>query len=157
MPEKTQTNPTEDTREIIRDVVREMFKEFAPVLQSIALTPEKLREAQRPYEDPLKLARELHEQEQWRQQEIEKEANKKALQAGCPHKDQNQKWNISLQHNFHDHMPRGVCNMCGIYIYPAHWDYRPVTQDGGLTVKDVGFVVPEHPLYHIVRQLEAYA
>ncbi len=143
--------------ELIRTIVHELFKEMAPILQSVALTPEKLREANRPYEDPLVLARELHEQQQWRKQEEEKEANKRALQASCTHKDRNQKWNISLQHNYHDYLPRGICKICGLFIHPAYWDYRPVTDPVTHSVKDTAFIVKEHPLYHIVRELEQFA
>jgi hypothetical protein len=147
----------QDPRQLIRETVKELIAELGPVFQSIALTPEKLREAQKPYEDPAKLARELHEQESWRRQEVEKEATRKALQESCPHKDKNGKLNISLQHNYHDHMPRGICMVCGIFIHPAYWDYRPVTDEVTGKVQDKGFIVPEHKLYYLVRQLEAYA
>lgn len=157
MSDATKGNGSQENKEMIREMVQEIFKEMGPVLQSIALTPEKLREAQKPYEDPLKLARELHEQQAWRKQEQDKVANTKATQDNCPHKDRNGKWNISLQHNFHDHMVRGICNICGIFIHPAYWDYRPVTDATTGVVKDTAFVVQEHKLYHIVRQLEAYS
>jgi hypothetical protein len=146
----------EETKELMRDLVRDIFKEFAPVLQSIALTPDKLREAQKPYEDPLKLARELHEQQQWRKQELEKSELKKARQTACPHKDKQQKWSVQLQHNFHDRLPRGICSLCELFIHPAYWDYRPITNPDG-TVTDKAFIIKEHPLYHIVRELESFA
>jgi hypothetical protein len=142
-------------KELIRETVKELFKELGPVLQSIALTPEKLREAQKPYEDPAELARELREQQNWRRQENEKDKIKLERQSHCPHKDKNGKWAISLVHNYHDHMPRGICPLCEAFIHPAYWDYRPVAQPDG-SIKDEGYIVKEHPLYHVVRTLESF-
>jgi hypothetical protein len=149
----------EETKELVRglvgDAVREMFKELAPVLQSIALTPEKLREAQKPYEDPAKLARQLHEKQQWQKQEMERSEAEKARQAACTHKDKNQKWAIRLQHNYPDFHPRGMCNNCGIFIHPAYWDYRPITNPDG-TITDKAILTKQHPLYHIVQEIESF-
>ena len=150
-----------DQQEFIRETVKQLIQEMSPIFSSIALTPDKLREAQKPYEDPVKLARQLHEQQSWRKQEEEKNAAKKNLQNGCSHKGRNGKWNISLQHNYHDHMPRGLCNVCGIFIHPQYWDFRPITHSATAAresyVEDKGFIIPEHPLYHVVRQLESYS
>jgi hypothetical protein len=156
MAEPKPVTPEDPNRAMIRDVVKELFKEMGPILQSIALTPEKLREAQKPYEDPLQIARELHEQENWRQQERDKEKNKADLQAHCTHKDKNGKWNVSLQHNWHDMQPRGICKICGLFIHPAYWDFRPEADAKGV-VKDKAYIVPEHKLYYIVRELETFS
>lgn len=145
----------DETKEMIRETVKQLFAEMAPILQSIALTPEKLREAQKPYIDPDVLARENHEQEEWRKQEQEQRANTEARQAACSHKDKNQRWSIALQHNFHDNMPRGVCARCRIHIYPAHWDYRPITDPTTGKITNQSFIVQEHPLYRIVREIES--
>jgi hypothetical protein len=139
----------QDPKEMVREVVKELFKEMAPIFKDIALTPEKLREANKPYEDPAKIARELREQQKWREQETEKTKQMAARQANCSHMDKNMKWAIRLQHNFHDNMPRGICPLCELLIYPAHWDFRP--ENG----KDKAFIIKEHPLYHIVRQIES--
>jgi len=79
------------------------------------------------------------------------------LQEGCAHKDKNGKWNISLQHNYHDRMPRGLCNVCGLFIHPSYWDFRPVQDPTTGVVKDTAFIIKEHALYGIVRQLETYS
>jgi len=146
-----QSYSAEDVQLLVSQGIAAALKDILP---AIALTPEKLREAQKPWEDPMVTARKNHEQEQWRRQEQEKEANKRSLQEHCAHKDANEKWNISLQHNYHDHLPRGICKICGLFIHPAYWDYRPVVQADG-SVKDKAFIVKEHPLYHIVQLLES--
>jgi hypothetical protein len=138
-----------DPKEMVRDMVKEIFREMAPIFKDIALTPEKIKEINKPYVDPLKLARELREQQKWRADDAKSRKDREDRQARCTHKDKNLKWAVRTQHNFHDNMPRGICPLCELFIHPAYWDFRPV--DG----KDVAFIVPEHPSYHIVREIES--
>lgn len=140
----------------VKEIIKEVFSGFAPVLEKIALTPEKLREANKPYEDPAAIARELRERQQLREQENERLRNDKARQEACPHKDKNEKWAINLQHNYPDHQPRGLCPLCGICIEPAHWVIPGAGFDGGNGLGKP-YIVPEDKLYHIVRYLESQA
>lgn len=139
--------------ETTKETTKAIFEQFAPLMQSMALTPDKLREANKPWEDPAALARKNHEQENWRRQETDKTAAFKQRQTQCTHKDRNGLYAISLQHNFHDNMPRGICLKCELYIHPTYWDYRPVTAKDG-TITEKALVVPAHPLYHIVQEIE---
>jgi len=150
--EKT-TFSAEEVRALITETTKSIFEQFGPVLQSIALTPEKLREAQKPYVDPMELARRLHEREEFQESEREQAELTRQRQANCSHKDENGDWSINLQHNFHDNMPRGLCPLCGLLIAPLHWDYRPHMLPDG-KIKSEAFVVPAHPLYYLVQQLE---
>lgn len=137
--------PAASTEETVRDIVRELFKELAPVFRDI----------NKPYEDPEAARRRKHEKAQFRKQELEREATVKATQSACSHKDEKSgKYRISLQHNFHDNMVRGHCALCGVVIHPAYRDYRPETQPDGEIVNKV-IVIPEHPLYKLVLQLDA--
>jgi hypothetical protein len=139
------TTPVSADESTVREIIRELFKELAPVFRDI----------NKPYEDPEKARRTKYERENFRAQEREREAGIAALQAACPHKDsKSQKFTISLQHNFHDNMVRGICNRCGLIINPAYRDYRPETQPDGRIVNKV-IVVKEHTLYPLVQQLDA--
>jgi len=140
----------------VRDIIKEVFAGLAPILEKVALTPEKIREANKPYIDPAAIARELRERQQLREQENERLRNTRAIQQACPHKDRNEKWAISLQHNFPDHQPRGLCPLCGVCIEPAHWVIPGAGFDGGNGMGKP-YIVPEDPLYHIVRMLESMA
>ena len=138
---------------LVQDAIKGVFEQLAPVLQSIALTPEKIREANKPYVDPAAIARELREREKTRKDTEEGRARTRAQQENCPHLDKNGKWAINLQHNFPDHKPRGMCPLCFIYIEPAHWDLHPPTPE---FPDGEPYVIPEHRLYHIVRTLESF-
>lgn len=135
-------------------LIKDIFANIAPLLADISLTPDKLREALKPYVDPAAVARELRERQQMREQFLEATAQQKAMQDACPHKDRNEKWAINLTHNFPDHMPRGTCPICQSFIEPAHWEIPGSGFDGG-NGKGVPYVVKEHPLYHVVKFLES--
>lgn len=132
--------------------VKDVLAAILPMIERIALTPEKLREALKPYEDPALVARELRERERSRKQFKADMEMTKARQNACPHKDKNEKWAINVTHNFPDRNPRGVCPLCQAVIYPAHWQIGAPSDehpDGR------PFIIEEHPLYHIVRFLES--
>jgi len=79
-----------------------------------------------------------------------KNENDKRRWEACPHEDQkggSKIWPIS---NFPDHLLRGYCTDCGIFIEPAHYEEDA---EGRKTL------IPQHPLYHIVikRDAQIYA
>lgn len=135
-------------------LIKEMFAQFAPILQDMALTPEKLKEALKPYVDPAALAREMREREMNRKQFLENRKITAEMQARCPHKDKNERWAINLQHNFPDRQSRGICPLCHDLIEPAHWVIPGPGFDGGNGPGEP-YVAAEHPLYHVVRFLES--
>lgn len=136
----------------IQAAVSGVFTQIAPVLQSIALTPEKLQAAMKPYEDPAKVARELRERQQMKEQDAEARRNTALRQKNCPHQDKNGNWAIDLVHNFPDHQPRGVCPLCHVWIHPQEWR---IEAPDAANPKGHAKIVPEHPLYQVVRLLEA--
>lgn len=138
----------------VRALVKELFAEFMPVMQNMALTPDKLREAQKPYVDPMELARKNHERKEFQESERQRDADIRASQERCSHLDENGKYAIRVQRNFHDGMSRGICLHCMLMIEPAHWDWRPKTLPDG-SLRHEAFVVQPHPLYYIVQQMEA--
>lgn len=128
------------------DLIKAIFAQIAPILADVALTEDKLRAALKPYVDPAVVARELRERETNRKQFLENRKITLEIQQHCPHKDKNERWAINLQHNFPDHMTRGICPLCFIQIEPAHWEIKA---DG------TAFIVEEHPLYHVIRFLDS--
>jgi hypothetical protein len=154
MPDKNEKTFTMDeVNALVSRNTEQFFEKFAPILESIALTPAKLREAQKPYVDPDVIARNNFERGEFYRLQRESDDLIKAQQAACPHIDRNQKYTIKLQHNFHDNMPRGICVRCNLYIEPAHWESRPVINpDGSITNKRE--VIEAHPMYWLVQQLE---
>lgn len=151
-----------DGKDLIAQTVKEVLQGLMPAFQAMALTPDKIREANKPYEDPIAIARELRERENNRKQFHEDLARTKARQDACSHKDDNEKWAICLQHNFPDHMPRGICPLCQAYIEPAHWVDAANEEQAQIQATKLGtkvsghcYIVPEHQLYHIVRWIES--
>lgn len=160
MPTDTpKTFTADEVKELIKQTTEQttktIFAEFGPILQSIALTPEKLREANKPYIAPEELARKNHERKEFAKAEEQRNEGIRRSRLSCKHKDDNGKYVIGISHNFHDGLPRGVCPRCGITIEPAHWDWRPKLKKDGEIVNEA-FVTPPDPLYYVVQNLEAY-
>lgn len=108
----------------VREAVSGVMATLAPVLQQ-ATDPERLvavlREANKPYQDPAKVARELRESLKWKTDEAEARRIDEERRARCPHLDKRGQTSINLVHNFYDHQPRGICVICGDWIYPREW------------------------------------
>jgi hypothetical protein len=148
------TTTVDSNKDEMRSLIKEIFAEFAPIMQSMALTPDKLREAQKPYVDPMDIAKHNHARKQFQEDERQRDADKAERQARCSHLDENGKYAIRLQRNFHDGMARGICLHCMLCIEPQHWDWRPVTKADG-SIENEAFIEKAHPLYYIVQQLES--
>ena len=139
---------------MITAAVKEVFASMAPVLQSIALTPEKLAEAQRLGRQPdaAVLAREARERQNMREDLANAERDKLAKQAACSHQDANSKWSINLIHNYPDRQTRGVCSHCLKIFQPKHWEIgAPDPQNP----RGKPILVDADPQYAIIRQIEA--
>lgn len=135
----------------VKEAVAGVFEQLGPLLASMAITPEKLREANKPYKDPAVIARELREMLIWKEDEAEARRQTQERQDACPHLDNNGRSSIQLIHNFPDRQPRGICAKCHAYIHPREWrigapdDKHP---------RGVPFLVEPHKNYPIVMQLE---
>lgn len=138
----------------ISAAVREVFLQMAPMMQSIALTPEKLAEAERIRRepDPNVKAREIRERLLMKEDLDAAREQKERMQANCTHKDPNMRWAVSLIHNYPDRQTRGVCVHCHSLFEPTHWEIGApdATHPRGNPV-----LVKAHAQYHIVREVEA--
>jgi hypothetical protein len=136
----------------VKEAVAGVFESLGPILQSIAVTPEKLREANKPYVDPAKLARDKRETEKSKADEKENRAMDAARKAACPHLDQNQRSSIRLVHNYPDRQPRGICPICHDLITPREWRIGPPDAENP---KGKAVLVLAHKDYRTVEILES--
>jgi len=135
----------------VQEAVKGVFAGLQPMIEAISLTPEKLRDAQKPYVDPAHIARELRERANMKEQDLEARRNVELRQKNCTHQDKNGRWAISPVHNFPDHNARGICPLCHLWITPKQWVIDSPTLE---CPKGYAHIVPEHALYFVVRQIE---
>jgi hypothetical protein len=119
--EATASAVPDATAAAVAEAVKSVFAQLAPFLKDLQLTPEKLNELKKPFEDPLVLARNAREARQTRMQDAENRKNNELMRANCPHLDQNKRDSISIIHNYPDRQVRGVCHICMDVIEPRRW------------------------------------
>ena len=142
--------------QLISSAVKEVFANMAPMLESIALTPAKMAEAEklRRAPDPALVAREARERKLMRE-ELEEVARQTAeRQRNCSHKDANGHYCVSLCHNFPDRGTRALCHHCAKFFQPLHWEIGPPDEKHP---RGKPILVNEDPQYGIVRELESMA
>jgi hypothetical protein len=142
------------TSAAVSEAVKAVFASLAPMMKEMAITPEKLREANKPYIDPAKAARELRETLKFKQDEQEQILADRARKAQCPHIDKNGRPSIFLVHNQPDHQPRGICVVCHDWIHPREWRIGPADEKNP---RGKAVLVDPHKDYRIVTQLESYS
>lgn len=142
------------TNAMISQTVKELFANLAPMLKDMAVTPDKLREANRPYVDPMKIAREFRESQKSKADEEELRRVTAARRAQCPHLDKNGRSSINLVHNFPDHQVRGICVLCGDWIYPREWRIDAPDEKNP---RGRAYIVDAHKNYATCLQLESMA
>ena len=125
---------------------------LGPIIEKIAITPDKLREANRPYEDPKKVLREARESAKSKMDEQEIAKATAARQAACNHTYTNGISSINLCHNMPDRQPRGVCVTCGAWIHPREWRIGAPTEE---YPRGKAYIVDAHRDYRIVQNLES--
>ena len=140
------------TAKAVSEAVQAVFMNLAPVLKDMAITPEKLREANKPYTDPKIAARELRESLKSQQDEAEIAKMNAARRAACPHLDKNGRAAICLVHNQPDHQPRGVCVVCGDWIHPKEWRIGAADDENP---RGRAYLVEPHKDFRIVLQMES--
>lgn len=136
----------------VSEAVKSVFENMVPVFKDMAITPEKLREANRPYEDPAKTAREARESQKSKEDEAEIAKMTAQRRANCPHLDKNGRTSICLVHNQPDHQPRGVCVICGDWIYPKEWR---IAASDEKNPRGRAYLVEPHKDYKMVLLLES--
>lgn len=140
------------TKSAVESAVAAVFASLKPVLEGMAVTPEKLREANRPWQDPAKIQRELRESLKSKQDEEDLRKQVAARQAACLHLDKNGRSAIGLVHNMPDHQPRGVCPLCSDWIHPREWRIGAPTE---AEPRGKAYLVEPHRDYRTVMQLES--
>lgn len=138
--------------EAVTAAVTAVMMSLKPSFESMALTPDKLREAMKPYEDPRKLARELRESLKSKEDEAEIAKMTARRKAMCPHVDKNGRPAICLVHNFPDHQARGVCVVCSDWIHPKEWRIGAPDEKNP---RGKAYLVEPHKDYGRVIQLES--
>lgn len=141
---------TKEQQALIDSNTAAIFKNLAPLLEKMAVTPDAMaaavREANKPYVDPAEIARNLREVQISRKQQEESRQIMKQIQENCPHKHKDGQNALNLQHNFPDTYARGLCPLCQVVISPAHME---IAADG------TSFTIPAHPKYFMVIEKES--
>lgn len=130
----------------VAEAVKSIFASLAPMLQSMALTPEKIAEAEkmRRAPDPATVARELRERKMMQQDLAEAEQLKKDQQNACPHAYPTGQQTWHVVRNFPDRQPRFSCPLCNIWVTPREWRIGAPTPE---EPRGHAFIAEEHPLY----------
>lgn len=118
----------------------------------LANVAEVVREMKKPYVNEEAMAREKREAAKTKRDMEQSRAIEAMAQSRCSHKyKKSGTWAITAVHNFPDRQTRGRCNLCRLNIEPDHWEIAYNKDDPAGTP----FKVPAHPLYHVVREIEA--
>ena len=105
----------------VREAVASVMVGLLPALKEMAITPEKLREANKPYVDPAKVLREQRESLKSKADEAEQRRLDRSRRDACLHQDANGRDALCLIHNYPDHQPRAICPICQDVIHPKEW------------------------------------
>ena len=130
----------------VAEAVKSIFASLAPMLASMALTPEKIAEAEkmRRAPDPATVARELRERKMMQADLAAAEAQKKEQQNSGPHAYPNGAAAWHVVRNFPDRQPRFSCPLCSIWVTPREWRIGAPTAD---EPRGHAFIAEEHPLF----------
>lgn len=127
--------------------------ELAAVVKELALTPEKIAELKKPYEDPAVARRKLREQLAFKEDEKETIRTQQEQKNRCSHKHKGLGlFAISFVNNFLDRQTRGVCMKCGEWFNPPEW--RMGAPDAK-NPKGKPYVEPRHPKWDSVMKVAA--
>lgn len=142
----------------IKATVTELFSSMAPVLQSLALTPEKMAELSRLQNLPSPEAaaakkREIRERKLFAEDEAEAKANEARNQANCAHRYPTGASACALIRNYPDRQPRAICNFCHRLFSPREWRIGAPDENNP---RGRAFIADADPQYDtIVRELLA--
>lgn len=145
------------TNQMVSEAVKSIFAQLAPVLQSIAMTPEKIAQAEAIRRMPTEkeVAQKLREEREKKLTQQEAEENRQNLlrtQAACPHRYPTGQWSLGIIRNYPDRQPRGVCMLCQAFFEPKRWVIGPPDAENP---RGRAYIAPEHPQYHLVLEVLA--
>jgi hypothetical protein len=138
---------TAATASAVKEAIAGMAGMMEHTVRELALTPEKIREANKPYKDPAVELREIREKIKFKKEEIQNEKNKRIMREKCTHKYKNGIAAVAVVRNFPDRQPRGICMLCHDWFFPREWRIGMPTEaepDG------TALVVDAHPKYQLV-------
>jgi hypothetical protein len=140
------------TNNLISEAVKGVFAQLGPLLESIALTPQKLAEAEklRRAPDPAKIARELRERKLMQQDQEETRANLLRNQAHCIHKYPTGQWAVNPVRNYPDRQERFICSLCQSFFQPKRWEIAAPDADNP---RGRAFIAEAHKDYDRVREV----
>lgn len=140
--------------QMISAAVRDIFSQLAPVLSSIALTPEKIAEAEklRRAPDPAAVAREIRERRLMQEEANENQANLLRMRENCPHKYPTGAWAIGVIRNYPDRRERFICALCQNLFEPKRWVIGPPDSENP---RGHAYIAEESLGYRVVREVLA--
>lgn len=120
---------------------------IAEAIKATAITPEQLREANKPYVDPDKERRRVREKMKFKADELQQEKDKREFRDKCSHKYKTGLAAVAVVRNFPDRNPRGICMLCHEWFHPKEWriDNPTETEPNG-----TAHIVDMHPKYQLV-------
>lgn len=136
----------------ISEAVKSVFVQMTPVLASIALTPEKMAEAERLRRAPdaAVVAREMRERKLTQDEATENAQNLARRQNDCFHRYPSGLLSISLIRNYPDRQARGICMTCHKMFQPRRWEIGAPTE---LSPRGVPFVADADKQYSLVLEV----
>jgi hypothetical protein len=138
---------------LVRETITQLFASLAPTLKDMAITPEKLREASRPWVDPAVEERQKREMALWKADEEERLKNERRVKDACRHLDPRGQTSIRLVRNFPDRQARGLCMLCHDLIHPKEWRIGPPDKQNP---RGKAYLVEPHKDYMTVVHIIAH-
>jgi hypothetical protein len=137
------------TSAAVKEAVAGMAVIMAQTIKDLAITPEKLREANRPFVDPVKERREIREKMKFREDEAQQAIEKRQQKENCRHFYPNNLCAISVVRNFFDRNPRGICMLCQDWLNPREWVIDAPSEE---FPRGKSHIVEAHKDYKLVLQ-----
>jgi hypothetical protein len=134
---------------LIGAAIREAMSGMAPLLQSIALTPEKIQAMEDARRAPTadQAAAAARAKREKANMKVELEENRKNLrlsQENCLHRYVSGALSVSAIRNYPDRQSRFVCHRCMAMFHPRHWEIGAPTEEWPRGEEKI---VNAHPLY----------
>jgi len=142
------------TNAMISAAIRGVFEQLGPMLEKMALTPEKLAESERLRRapDPAVIARELRERKLMAADLEDAERQKAANQSACPHAYPTGQAAWHVVRNYPDRNPRYTCPLCSCWVTPREWRIGAPDAENP---RGRAYIAPEHPLYREASKILA--